>query len=267
MIPKVIHYCWFGGKEIPEEFRNYIETWRKYCPDYQIKEWNENNFDLSTSDFAKEAYKEKKWAFVSDYARLKIIYDEGGIYLDTDVELLKSLDELIKEECFLATEKTGYVATGLGFGAERKNEVIRLLLDEYSNHHFIGEDGVYDNIACPKKNTKPLKKYGYIYSPDKIIRIKRAAIFPPSYFDPMDCTSGEIKITDNTFAIHHYSASWISDIDKVRNERIDEIVKNNGLITGQIKKQWFLYMIQKNNGTSNSFIKYMVSKIRLKLNI
>ena len=266
MIPKIIHYCWFGKKEIPEEYKQYIETWKKYCPDYQIKEWNEENFDLSSSDYAKEAYEQKKWAFVSDYARLKVIYDEGGIYLDTDVELLRSLNGLLKEKCFLASEKTGYIATGLGFGAEKKNEVIRLLLEEYSKRHFTGENGVYDHTACPKRNTKPLQKYGYKFNSNEIIKIKEAIVFPPSYFDPMDYMSGKIKISENTYAIHHYSASWISDEEKVKNEKIDEIVKSNNLIIGQLKKQWFLYCIQKENGITKSFIKYLISKMKLKLN-
>lgn len=198
---------------------------------------------------------------------MKIIYDEGGIYLDTDVELLKPLDGLLNEKCFLAAEKTGYIATGLGFGAEKKNEVIRLLLDEYSNRHFVGKNGVYDHTACPKRNTKPLQKYGYKFSPNEILRVKDAIVFPPSYFDSMDAMSGKIKISENTYAIHHYSASWISDEDKVQNKKIDEIVKSNSLIIGQLKKQWFLYCAQKEKGMSKSFIKYLMSKLRLKLNI
>ena len=142
MIPKIIHYCWFGQSEMPTEYKRYIETWREKCPNYQIKEWNERNFDINSSAYAKEAYEEKKWAFVSDYARLKIIYDEGGIYLDTDVELIKSLDSLLSEKCFLATETTGYIATGLGFGAEQGNEIIKKMLEEYSGRHFRGHDGV-----------------------------------------------------------------------------------------------------------------------------
>lgn len=267
MIPKIIHYCWFGGKDIPEEYKHYIETWKKYCPDYQIKEWNEKNFDLNASDYTKEAYEQRKWAFVSDYARLKIIYEEGGVYLDTDVELLKSLDTLLKEKCFLASEKTGYIATGLGFGAEKKNEVIRLLLEEYSNRHFAGKNGVYDHTACPKRNTKPLQKYGYKFNPDEIVRIKDAIVFPPSYFDPMDSTSGDINISENTYTIHHYSASWISDEDNVQNKKIDEIVEKNNFVLGHIKKQWFLYNVQKEKGMTDSFIKYLISKIRLKINL
>ena len=121
MLPKKIHYCWFGGNELPDLAIKCIESWKKYCPDYEIIEWNETNFDLECCDFVKEAYKAKKWAFVSDYARLKVVYDNGGIYLDTDVELVKSLDILLQEKCYFGEETTGYVATGLGFGAENGN--------------------------------------------------------------------------------------------------------------------------------------------------
>ena len=124
MIPKVIHYCWFGGNELPELAMKCIDSWKKFCPDYEIKQWNEKNYDLDSSRYIKEAYKNKKWAFVSDYARLDIIYNNGGIYLDTDVELIGKLDEFLDEKCFLAAEREEYVNTGLGFGAEKGNVVI-----------------------------------------------------------------------------------------------------------------------------------------------
>ena len=119
MIPKKIHYCWFGGNPLPELAIKCLESWKKYCPDYEIIEWNETNFNLDSCEYVREAYQAKKWAFVSDYARLKVVYDNGGIYLDTDVELIKSLDRLLKNKSFFGTETTGVVATGLGFGAEK----------------------------------------------------------------------------------------------------------------------------------------------------
>ena len=136
MIPKVIHYCWFGGNPLPELAIRYIDSWRQRCPDYEIKKWDETNFDVYSCDFVKEAYESKKWAFVSDYARLWIVFNYGGVYLDTDVELVKSLDELLDNKCFLGAETTGQVNTGLGFGAEKNNVVVKLLLNEYNNRHF-----------------------------------------------------------------------------------------------------------------------------------
>jgi len=267
MIPKIIHYCWFGKKELPSEYKKYIDSWKKNCPDYQIKKWNEDNFDINSSTYMREAYEENKWAFVSDYARLKIIYDEGGIYLDTDVELIKPLDDLLEEKCFLATETTGYINTGLGFGAEKGNEIIKEMLDEYSGLHFKGGNGVYDNIACPKRNTAPFTKYGFEFSLDKRIRIKNALILPPEYFCPIDYMTGETIITNKTYSIHHYSATWLSNEDLIINEKIDEIVRKSGFLSGQIKKQWFLYNVQKKAGKTNSFIKFLASKIKLKLRI
>ena len=117
MIPKIIHYCWFGSNPLSETAQECIASWRKYCPDYEIKEWNENNFDLNCCNFVKEAYEAKKWAFVRDVARLKIIYEEGEIYLDTDVQVVKSFDDLLNNQCFLGEETSGCIKTGLGFGA------------------------------------------------------------------------------------------------------------------------------------------------------
>ena len=208
MIPKIIHYCWFGGSTLPKVAEKCIESWKKYCPDYEIKEWNESNFDLNCCDFAKEAYAAEKWAFVSDYARLRIVYDEGGIYLDTDVELIKSLDDLLDNRCYMGEETTGFVATGLGFGAEKNSKIVGELLEEYAEKHFRFNDGTYDLTPCVEKNTKPLKKYGYYFSGKKIWKNENVTIFPPEYFCPLNYDTGEKNITKNTYSIHLYNASW-----------------------------------------------------------
>ena len=128
MIPKKIHYCWIGGNPLPELAIKCIESWKKYCPDYEIIEWNEKNYDFRKNQFMREAYDEKKWGFVPDYARLDIIYEHGGIYLDTDVEIIKPLDSLLKEQGFAGMEQPGIVALGLGFGAEPKLPLIKELM-------------------------------------------------------------------------------------------------------------------------------------------
>ena len=214
MIPKVIHYCWFGGNPLPELAQKCIASWKKYCPNYEIKEWNENNFDLSVCDYVKEAYDAKKWAFVSDYARLDIIYHNGGIYLDTDVELLKPLDEFLGVSAFFGAESTGFVATGLGFGAEKKNKVVKHMLDEYTNIHFKKLDSTFDTTPCPRRNTKPLEEEGYRFSEKEIWKAKDVVVFPPKYFCPIDYRTGRIMITDRTYSIHHYSALWLSDEER-----------------------------------------------------
>ena len=136
-IPKVIYYCWFGKGNMPSLAEKCIKSWRKYCPDYKIVCLNEENFDISQNRYAKEAYDAKKWAFVSDYARLKVLFDEGGIYLDTDVELLKPLDKLISDGGFMGFDDNGVVSTGLGFGCEKGNQLVGALLKDYDDISFI----------------------------------------------------------------------------------------------------------------------------------
>ena len=153
MIPKVIHYCWFGGNPLPEEAKRCIESWKKYCPDYKIIEWNENNYDVNSNEYMKAAYKEKKWAFVSDYARIDVVYKYGGIYMDTDVELVKELDSFLNDRMYCGWEmrdplldKLGRsyensVAFGLGFGAEKGHPALKKILDLYDRISFYNEDG------------------------------------------------------------------------------------------------------------------------------
>ena len=125
-IPKILHYCWFGGAPKPKNIQNCIRSWKKYCPDYEIIEWNEQNFDVSQSLYPRQAYDARRWAFVADYARLKILYEQGGIYMDTDVELLRPLDDLLAYPAFFGFQHNNEVATGLGFGAEARSPVVKI---------------------------------------------------------------------------------------------------------------------------------------------
>ena len=152
MIPRTIHYCWFGPEPLPKRVKKCIRSWEKLCPDYQIVRWNEQNFDIHYNQFTKDAYEAGKWAFVSDVARLYIIYHHGGIYLDTDVELLKPLDSFLAQKAFMGVEYNGLIATGLGFGAEKHVEVIKELLDEYDRVRFDASRPV----DCPKLTTEYL---------------------------------------------------------------------------------------------------------------
>lgn len=205
MIPKKIHYCWFGGKALPLEIKKCIKSWEKYCPEYEIIRWDESNFDIKCNKFVQEAYKQKAWAFVSDYARLQIVYNEGGIYLDTDVELLKNLDFLLDNKCYVAMQSANMQCnTGLGFGAEPNSPVILKMMTEYENITFMKERMA--EIACPVLNTKVLLKLGYVHS-DEIVKFPEVTVFPPRYFDPY----GEDKnlVCKDTVSIHHYSATWL----------------------------------------------------------
>ena len=207
LIPKVIHYCWFGGNQLSEKALQCIESWKKYCPDYEIIEWNETNFDVNCNQYVREAYNNKKWAFVSDYARLSIIYNEGGFYFDTDVELLKPIEELRGSKAFFAQEIGGMVASGLGFGAEKGNFVVKLMMDEYENEKFILRNGELDLLPCPIRNTKVLFDLGYINN-GQTQTIMGAKIFAAEYFCPYDYIKKRTKVTSNTFSVHYYEGSW-----------------------------------------------------------
>lgn len=222
MIPKVIHYCWFGRKNEPEEVKKCIKSWEKMCPEYTIKRWDESNFDVGENSYTSEAYTKERWSFVSDLARLKIIYDNGGIYLDTDVELLRSLNSVLDNKFFFALEKDSnpetniidlHVATGLGFGAEKGNNVLKSLIDEYNDLHFVN-DCVEDLTPCPIRNTRALKKYGLVLE-NVMQKFQGGTIYPSEYFCPIECSTGRENFSNNTISVHHYAASWKSKSEKL----------------------------------------------------
>lgn len=218
MIPKVINYCWFGGNPLPELAIKCIDSWKKYCPDYEIKEWNESNFDLECCDYIKEAYQAKKWAFVSDYARFDILYKFGGLYFDTDVELIKPIDDLVEKGPFMGLEKgmrsiaTGFglaVNPGLGISANPGLSLYKEILDNYNNEHFINSDGSYDLTTVVIRTTEMLNKHGFA----PVAEVQQVAgiyIYPEDYFCPLDYYTDELEISENTRSIHHYFASWLS---------------------------------------------------------
>ena len=221
-IPKVIHYCWFGNGEMPSITEKCIKSWKKYCPDYEIICWNEENFDLTQNKYMRQAYEAGKWAFVSDFARLKILHDHGGIYLDTDVELIRSLDSLLEYSGFMGFDEKGIVATGLGFGAEAQNKIVGEFLRDYDDLEFILPDGSFDLTPCPDRNTAALKRLGMDMSnTDQTFMETR--FLPSEYLCPMDYYTGKKTITRNTYSIHHYCASWTSDVTK-RTTRLKRII-------------------------------------------
>jgi hypothetical protein len=212
-IPKVIHYCWFGKGQMPALAQKCLKSWKKYCPDYQIICWNEENFDISQNRYAQEAYDAGKWAFVSDYARLKVLYDQGGIYMDTDVELLKPLDALLEGTGYMGFEDRGIVSTGLGFSCEKGNALVGALLADYDDISFVLPDGSYDMTPCPNRNTATMERLGLdLKLQDQTFMGIR--MLPAEYLSPMGYYTGKIKITKNTYSIHHFCASWTSATSK-----------------------------------------------------
>ena len=222
MIPKIIHYCWFGKNPIPEQYKKYIKSWYNHMPDFDIKEWNESNYDVNCIPFSEEAYRVGKYAYVSDYARLKILYENGGIYLDTDVEMIRPLYNIISDGGYMGFEKNTNVkegellnvALGLGFAVEPNNSIIREIMEYYENHHFINSEGYIEQITIVKITSDILKRRGLKYS-DRPIKIGKITIYPWDYFCPLEFLSNKIEITENTYTIHHYSATWMSWYDKI----------------------------------------------------
>lgn len=213
MIPKVIHYCWFGKGELPDSVQRCISSWKKYCPDYEIKQWNESNFDIHMYQYAEEAYMHGKYAFVSDVARLEIIKNEGGIYLDTDVELLKNIDSLLKYPAFMAMETADRVATGLGFGATKNHPFIIQNLNQYKDRHFILSSGKADYTSCVTITTDLIhSKYGMLSN--HTVNFEELIIFSSDVFCPFNLETDKLTITPETVAIHHYDATWKDKPDK-----------------------------------------------------
>jgi hypothetical protein len=207
MIPKTIHYVWFGGNPLPELAQKCIASWKKYCPEYEIVEWNETNFDVNYCPYAKEAYEEKKWAFVSDVARLYALVNYGGIYMDTDVEVLKPLDDLLVYDAVSGFESEKDIPTGLM--AARKDQVLfKELLDEYNSIHFRNDDGSLDLTPNVTRITNTCLKYGFVPNNTKQT-VNGFTLLPKDYLCPKDYSTKELNITDNTLVIHHFEGSWI----------------------------------------------------------
>ena len=220
MIPKVIHYCWLGGNPLPQSAIKCIESWKKYCPDYEIREWNESNLDFQNAPaFVKQAYEAKAWGFVPDYFRLWIIYHYGGIYLDTDVQMIKSFDPLLHNIAFAGFEGDKHVNFGSGFGAEKGHPMIKEHLDLYNSIQFRNSDGTLNRVASPVITTQWLQKKGLVADTGEIQVIDGLHIYPQDYFAPKSFDTGVTKITKNTYSIHQYDASWFTDDEKLQHEK------------------------------------------------
>ena len=207
MIPKRIHYCWFGGNPLPEDVQQYIASWKKHCPDYEIIRWDESNYDVKKNDYVRAAYENKKWAFLTDYVRLDVVYEYGGIYLDTDVELIKSMDDLLVHDCFMGMEQVGTVATGLGFGAVAGHAFLAQNKAIYESKSFVRENGEFKPEICVKITTGLLREHGLV-AENRIQNVAGVAIYPTDYFCPLVMGTNKLMITERTFSIHHYAASW-----------------------------------------------------------
>lgn len=209
MIPKIIHYCWFGHGPMPELALKCIDSWHKYMPDYEYKLWSEDNFDITCVPYVKEAYETGKYAFVTDYVRLYALYTEGGIYMDTDVEVLKPYDDLLSLSGFTGYEGSKFLPPVTGtMASEAGNSWVKEQLDAYRNIHFIKPDGSLDTTTNTTRISIIMKNNGFIQDGKKKV-YKDMHIFPVDYFCPRQ-TTGEILVTENTYCDHHFMGSWDS---------------------------------------------------------
>ncbi len=230
LIPKVIHYCWFGDQELPELYKRCIESWKCYCPDYHIQRWDETNCDINETIFTKQAYEAGKLGFVPDYFRLKIIYEYGGIYMDTDVEVLKNLDDLLYNHAFCGLQQPGEVNFGCGFGAGKGNELLHRLMKRYTVMPFVMEDGSLNVTPSPEYQTMDLMDEGMQYG-NKVQVVQGMTIYPTEVLSPKCWFTEECHISDNSYTLHHYEGSWLDGKEL-------EWDKNKSAIINRIQRQF-----------------------------
>lgn len=225
MIPKTIHYCWFGRKPLPKLALKCINSWKKFLPNYEIKEWSESNFDVNQISYTAQAYKCKKYAFVSDYARFKIMYEQGGIYFDTDVEVIKPLNDIIAKGSFFGLEQAtgelfcapnlGFACNpGLGFACNPGLDLCKEMIDYYESKEFILDGAQYNLETVVQIFSKILSKKRF-YPSSETSELNGIFFYPPEYFCPINYYTGEKNITSNTYTIHHYAATWVNPYDNL----------------------------------------------------
>lgn len=216
MIPQTIHYCWFGGKPLPDSARKYIESWRRYFPGYEIKEWNEKNFDVNAIAYTRDAYQAGKYAFVSDYARFWILYNHGGVYFDTDVEVIRRMDDIIAKGAFMGFEldnvksakKVLSINPGVGLGAEKGNPIYAEILKGFEQLNYYLPDGTRNPFTMIPMVTRMMQDRGLVLK-DEMQTIDGITIYPNEYFNPFDDITGVLRKTANTRSIHWYAKTWI----------------------------------------------------------
>lgn len=248
-IPKLIHYCWFGGNPLPDDAKKCINSWKKFCPDYKIIEWNENNFDINCCDYIQQAYKEKKWAFVSDYARFWILYNYGGLYFDTDVELIKPIDDILEKGSFMGTEKQystdkkkiiTNVNPGLGLAVYQNHKFLKQMLDIYNTKSFIKNKNEIDYTTIVELTTDKLIKEGF-KKDNTLQKISDIYIYPIEFFCPLDYYTGELNITEQTKSIHHYTATWKDHKQRKQLVTIQKINRIFGMKIGHIFERVYTF--------------------------
>ena len=260
-IPKIIHYCWVGGNPKPQSVLYCIESWKRCCPDYEIREWNETNYDFTKNEYMRQAYEAKKWGFVPDYARLDIVYEHGGIYLDTDVEMVRSFDHLLEHECFFGFEDTGdgeyYVNCGHGFGAAPHHEAVKNARDLYDRLNFTNGDGSLNLLASPYYTTQSLRQLGLVQE-NRDQALPGVQICASDVLCPKNFRTGKLHQTSRTVSIHHFTASWV-------DEKIKAEMAHQQTIKNRFGKRLGGYILVAESIAQKYSVKDMVTKLPVRL--
>lgn len=217
-VPKIIHYCWFGPKEIPEMEQKCIASWKKVLPDYKIMFWNEQNFDVNSVPYVREAYEKGKYAFVSDYVRMYALYNYGGVYFDTDVEVLKPLDKFLEDKAFIGFENRTMIGTGI-IGAEKHSALFEEMLNYYSNHNFVDDNGNIDTTTNVQIISKLLMEQKFEPRNSEQI-LSDIHIYERDVFCPKKMDDGTFAVTDRSVTIHRFSGSWLTEREKKRGTNL-----------------------------------------------
>jgi len=228
MIPKVIHYCWFGRNPLTDDVKEYMESWKKNCPDYLIKRWDEDSFDIGSCNYTKEAYEKRKWAFVTDYVRLYALVKEGGVYMDTDVEMLRPLDPFLKHKAFSGFQDEKSIPTGI-MACEPDFPFFKVLLDDYYGRHFINPDGTCNTTTNVSYITKSCLERGLKLN-NTYQEINDFALYPSDVFCAKSPTDGKLFVNENTVTIHHFAGSWIEKSVKERIGRRNLMTSKYGKV-------------------------------------
>lgn len=217
-IPKTIHYCWFGEKELPDFLKECMESWNRHCPDYEVVRWDEHNFDINKYEYTRQAAEHNKWGFVTDVARLDILYQYGGIYMDTDVKLLKPLDNLLYQKGFVGVERWGNINSGGGIGAVPHHKMIQEMLDYRLKFPFVMSDGSFNTETNGLYETTPFVRHGMKID-NTLQIINDMTVYPASVFHPYDYMSCEEKVEDNTVSVHYFYGGWMEESDRGNREK------------------------------------------------
>lgn len=260
MIPKTIHYCWFGRGQMPELAVKCIESWKKYLPEYEIKEWNEDNFDLNLYFYVREAYDNRRFAFVTDVVRLYALYNEGGVYMDTDVEVLKPLDKFLGHHAFSGFEDLTNIPTGI-MGAEKGSRWAKENLDYYKDRHFI-VNGKPDATTNVTTITNHLDKYGLKHNNTFQEFEDLITIYPKDVFCPKSYEDGEIHITSNTHTIHHFAGSWLDKTQQRTLELQKKMRWMPALIRSRVAVTIALWQVEGLKAVADQYCESIIKRVK-----